>query len=166
MTRTLIPAFGALCLLLPGIASAVEIGTVRAQEVVQQSPQYEAAEARMRADFEERASTLQGEAQKLQSDIETFQKEADLMSADERSRQEEELTMRQRDFQLKQEQFREDVSTRERELFEELMGKVRDIIEKVAREKDLDLIVSDPVYARPAMDLTDEVLRRLSDRDD
>ena len=164
MNRKLIPALGAVCLLIPGLAGAVEIGTVRAQEVVQKSPQYEDAEQRMRSDFEERASTLQAEARQLQSDIETFQKEADLMAADERENKEQELTTRQRDFQLKQQQFREDVSNRERELFEELMGEVRDIIEKVAREKDLDLIVSDPVYARPSMDLTDEVLRRLSDQ--
>lgn len=164
MNRKLIPALGAVCLLIPGLAGAVEIGTVRAQEVVQKSPQYERAEQRMRSDFEERASTLQAEARQLQSDIETFQKEADLMAADERENKEQELTTRQRDFQLKQKQFREDVSNRERELFEELMGEVREIIEKMAREKDLDLIVSDPVYARPSMDLTDEVLRRLSDK--
>ncbi|WP_043766397.1 OmpH family outer membrane protein [Algiphilus aromaticivorans] len=166
MTKKLIPALAAASLLIPGLASAVEIGTVRAQEVVQQSPQYEEAEQRMRSDFEERASTLQAEARQLQSDIETFQKEADLMAADARQEQEQELTTRQRDFQLKQKQFREDVSNRERELFEELMGEVRDIIEKVAREKGLDLIVSDPVYAKPSMDLTDEVLRRLSQQAD
>jgi outer membrane protein len=166
MTKHLIPALGAICLLIPGLASALEIGTVRAQEVVQDSPQYERAEEQMRSDFEERASSLQAEARQLQSDIETFQKEADLMAADARDKKEEELTTRQRDFQLKQQQFREDVSNRERELFQELMAEVRDIIEKVAREKDLDLVVSDPVYARPSMDITDEVLRRLSDQAD
>lgn len=166
MMKKLIPALSAVGLLIPGLASAVEIGSVRAQEVVQQSPQYERAEERMRSDFEERASTLQGEARELQSEIETFQKEADLMAADARQEKEQELTTRQRDFQLKQQQFREDVSNRERELFEELMGEVRDIIEKVAREKGLDLIVSDPVYAKPSMDLTDEVLRRLSQQAD
>lgn len=166
MTKHLIPALGAICLLIPGLASALEIGTVRAQEVVQDSPQYERAEEQMRSDFEERASSLQAEARQLQSDIETFQKEADLMAADARDEKEEELTTRQRDFQLKQQQFREDVSNRERELFQKLMAEVRDIIEKVAREKDLDLVVSDPVYARPSMDITDEVLRRLSDQAD
>jgi outer membrane protein len=166
MTKKLLPALGAFCFLIPGLASAVEIGTVRAQEVVQQSPQYEQAEQRMRSDFEERASTLQAEARQLQSEIETFQKEADLMAADAREQKEQELTTRQRDFQLKQQQFREDVSNRERELFEGLMGEVRGIIEKVARDKGLDLIVSDPVYAKPSMDLTDEVLRRLSKQAD
>lgn len=166
MTRKLFPAFIAAGLLLPGAAGAIEIGTVRAQEVVQQSPQYERAEQRMRSDFEERASALQAEARELQEDIRTFQQEADLMSGDERSRQEQALSTRQSDFQLKQQQFREDVQNRERELFEELMAEVRDIIERVARERDLDLIVSDPVYARPSMDLTDEVLRRLSRQDD
>ncbi|MCK5771895.1 OmpH family outer membrane protein [Algiphilus sp.] len=166
MYRKLIPLSALLLALTPGMAAAIEIGTVRAQELVQKSPQYEKAEARMRSDFESRASELQEEAQQLQEDIQTFQQEADLMSAEDRTQKEQELSTRQNDFQLKQRRFREDVSNRERELYQEMMGKIRDEIEDVARERGLDLIVPDPVYAAPELDLTDAVLKKLQQSDD
>lgn len=166
MYRKLIPLSALLLALAPGMAAAIEIGTVRAQELVQKSPQYEKAEARMRSDFESRASELQEEAQQLQEDIQTFQKEADLMSAEDRTQKEQELSTRQNDFQLKQRRFREDVSNRERELYQEMMGKIRGVIEQVARERGLDLIMPDPVYASPELDLTDAVLKKLEQQKD
>lgn len=165
MQKPLIPVFAMLLALAPGLANAIEIGTVRAQELVQKSPQYERAEQRMKEDFERRASALQEEASALEEDIQKFQQEADLMSASDREAREQELTTRQNDFQLKQRKFRQDVSNRERELFQELMGEIRGVIEDVARERGLDLVVPDPVYAAPSLDLTDAVLKELVKRD-
>lgn len=146
---------------LPGLASALNIGVIRAQDVVTESPQYERAEQRMRNDFERRAEQLQREANRLQEDIGSFRQEADLLSAGDRERRQQELATRSNDFELKQRQFREDVQNRERELFEDIMDKIRTVIERVARERDLDVIFPDAVYVAPRYDLTDIVLEEL-----
>jgi outer membrane protein len=138
-----------------------KIGTVRAQDLVQQSPQYQAAEARMKADFERRATELQSEGRQLQEDLRKFQQEADLMAPADRVQREKDLNTRQIDFGYKQRQFQEDVQNRERELFVELMTRIRDTIEKVARDQGLDLVLQDPIYASPGIDITDEILKRL-----
>lgn len=151
----------ALATMAPGLASAVSIAVIRANDVVTQSPQYEAAENRMRADFEQRGEQLQSEARQLEQDIRSFAQEADMLAPADRERREQELTTRQNDFQLKQQQFREDVANRERELFEEIMEKIRVVIERIARERELDLILPDAVYAAPQLDLTEIVLREL-----
>jgi outer membrane protein len=142
-------------------AAQVKIATIRANDVVRESPQYRAAEERMKADFERRAAELQTEARGLEEDIRKFQQEADLLSPADRQRREQELTTRQADFGLKQRQFREDVGNRERELFEDMMEKIRETIESVARAKNLELVVQDPVFAIPSLDITEEVLTRL-----
>lgn len=143
-------------------AAQVKIGTIRANDVVRESPQFKAAEERMKADFERRAVELQGEVRKFEEDLGKFQQEADLLSPADRQRREQDLTTRQADLGLKQRQFREDVGNRERELFEGMMEKIRETIEAVAKAKKLQLVVQDPVYAEPSLDITDEVLKRLA----
>jgi len=162
MNRSLISAvFLSAILLFPGLASAQKVGFIRANELVQQSPQYQAAEERMKADFESRAAALQSEASKLEEDIKKFQKESDLLAPADRESKQQELQTRQNDFALKNRQFREDVSNREQELLEEMMVEIRSVIETVARRRGLDIVVSDPVYAAPEHDLTDAVLKEL-----
>lgn len=143
-------------------AAQVKIGTIRANDVVRESPQFKAAEERMKADFERRAVELQGEVRKFEEDLVKFQQEADLLSPTDRQRREQDLTTRQADLGLKQRQFREDVGNRERELFEGMMEKIRETIEAVAKAKKLQLVVQDPVYAEPSLDITEDVLKRLS----
>lgn len=143
-------------------AAQVAIGTIRANDVVRESPQFKAAEERMKADFERRAVELQGEVRSFEEDLQKFQQEADLLSPTDRQRREQDLTTRQADLGLKQRQFREDVANRERELFDGMMEKIRETIESVAKAKKLQLVVQDPVYVEPALDITDDVLQRLT----
>lgn len=152
-------------LLASGIAAAdVKIGTIRADELVSKSPQYKALETKMKADFERRANEMQAEANKLKSDLEQFRKEADTLSPQDRARREKDLNTRQIDFGYKERQFREDVQNRQRELTGEMMDQIKGVIEAVAKEKGLDLVLQDPVYASSNIDVTNEVLNRLGSK--
>ncbi len=149
-------------LALTGAAQAeIKIGTIRANDVVRQSPYYKSAESKMRAEFDKRQQELESTGKQLAEDIKKFQRDADIMSPDERAKKEKDLSARQVDFQYAQQKFREDASARDRELTQDLMGKIKDAIQQVAREKSLDLVVQDPVYSQPSMDITDEVLKLL-----
>lgn len=142
-------------------AADMKIATIRSSELVQGSPQFKAGQEKMRAEFERRAKDLEAEAKKLAEDISGFKKEAELLSAADRAKKEKELNTRKIDFEYKGRQFEEERTNRERQLFGDMMGQFKKVIETVAKEKGLSVVIENPVYADPATDITDEVLKRL-----
>jgi outer membrane protein len=130
-------AIGAVALTLSGAALADnKIATIRVTDVVQQSPQFKAG------------------ADKIKT-------EADVMSPADRAKSEKDLTARQVDLQYKQRQFQEDFKTRDQQLTTDMMNKIKTVIEAVARERGVDAVLQDPVFSTPAVDITDDVLKRL-----
>lgn len=142
-------------------AADMKIATIRSNELVQGSPQFKAGQDKMRAEFERRAKDLEAEAKKLAEDIEAFKKEAELLSAADRAKKEKELNTRKIDFEYKGRQFQEERANRERQLFGDMMGQIKKVIEAVAKEKGLSVVIENPVYAEPSADITDEVIKRL-----
>jgi len=143
------------------VAAAGTIVSIRAADVVQGSPQFAAGQAQLKTEFEKRKSDLEAEGRKLADDADAFNRDKNVMSADQRAKTEKDLQSRQIDFQYKKQKYQEDFSKRDRELTDGLMGRVKAVIEAVAKEKGADMVIQDPVYATPAVDITDEVLAKL-----
>ena len=138
-----------------------KIGAIRTADIVLQSPQFKAGAERMKAEFERRQNDLQANAKKFQEDVEKFQREADFMANDARANREKDLNSRRIDLGLQQRQLQEDMQNRDRELTQQMRDRINDVIVEVAKELKYDLVVQDPAYAADAMDITDEVLKRL-----
>lgn len=156
-------AFGSGLLLATGIASAqqLKIAVVRSAEVVQQSPQYKAAELEMRKEFGKRKEKLQAESKKLQKDVEAYQKNQDVMTSADRIKKENRLLAERNNLQYAQHKFQQDLQKRERELMSRIMRRIRGVIEEVAKQDGYTLILQNPVYAAPSLDITQQVLKRL-----
>ncbi|HUP92076.1 MAG TPA: OmpH family outer membrane protein [Solimonas sp.] len=159
LTATMLAA-ASLALSAPAFAD-VKIATIRASDLVQQSPQFKAGADKMKGEFERRKTDLENDAKKLGEDIKNFQKQADLLSATDRAKQEKDLNTRKIDFDYRQKQFQEDFQNRDRQLTQEMMTKIKTVIEQVAKEKGIDAVIQDPVYSSPAVDITADVLKRL-----
>ncbi|TXH04139.1 MAG: OmpH family outer membrane protein [Nevskiaceae bacterium] len=160
--KTLAAAAGLFALLMAGAASAdVKIATIRVGDVVQQSPQFKAGADKIKAEFDRRKNELEADMKKFQADAAKYQKEGQLMSPADQAKTEKDLTARQVDLQYKQRQFQEDFQNRDRQLTGDMMNQIRGVIEKVAKEKGVDAVLQDPVYATDAVDITDDVLKRL-----
>ncbi len=155
-------ALPAAVLVSAPVLAQTKIATVRANALVAQSPQYKALETKMKADFERRANELQAEGKQLEADLKKFQQEADLLSPQDRNAREKDLNTRQIDFGYKRKQFQEDVQNRERELSGQMMEEIKGVIAAVAKEKGVDAVLQDPVYAADGIDITDDVLQRLT----
>lgn len=146
-----------------GFASAqqMKIAVVNSSAVVQQSPEYKAAAQQMKSEFSKRRSQIEQEGKKLQADIQAYQKNADVMTSNERVKKENSLLARENDLKYEQKKFQEDFQKREQQLSQNLMGRIKSVIEKIAKEKGYSLVIQDPVYAIPSIDITKEVLKRL-----
>ncbi len=153
-------ALAALLTAAPAAAQS-KIATIRSMDLLRDAPQMKAANDKMKAEFEKKQKDLDAERKKLEDDVKKFQREADTLSAQQRATSEKDLNTRKIDFEYKARQMGEQVQTREQELRRELQAKFAKAIEEVAKEKALDLVLQDPVYAVPAIDITEEVLKRL-----
>lgn len=153
-------ACGALLAAAPAMAQT-KIASIRAAELVQQSPQFKAGADKIKAEFDRRKNELEAEAKRFVDDAEKFKKERDLLSAADLAKREKDLSSRQVDLQYKQRQFQEDFANRDRQLTTEMMAKIKGVIMQVAKERGADLVVQDPIYASEAVDITAEVLKRL-----
>lgn len=149
-------------------ASAVQaqaltkIAVVRSADVVRDSAQFRAAEGKMKTEFEKRKNDLEAQFKSFQDDVKAYQRDGDTLTADQRVKKEKDLSNRQTDLNFAQKKFQEDLANRDRELTQDMMGKIKTVIELVAKEKGVDLVVQDPVYAAPSIDITADVLKKLN----
>ena len=138
------------------------VAVISSQRLLTESPQYAEAGEAMKKEFQSRADALEKEARALAEDMAKFKKDAEIMSGTERAAREKELNTRRIDFGYKQRQFQEDVQQREQELTAEMLNKIKEVIQTVAKAKKIDLVLQDPVYASESIDITADVLKQLA----
>ncbi len=138
-----------------------KIITIRAAALVQASPMFKSGQEKIKAEFEKRKNSLEAEAKSLSEDAKNFQREADVMSSEARAKKEKNLQTRKIDFDYKQRKFQEDFQQRDRELSQSLSENIQKYVIEVAKERGADLVLQDPVFAAPGIDVTDEVIKRM-----
>lgn len=142
----------------------LRIGTVRIAEVlryVRSSDQWSSAESKMQAEFGPRAESLQERLRQFQKDAVAFKRDEMTMSEQQALETRKELGGRELDLKSEQERFVRDQQRREQELLAELTGEIKVVVEAVARDGKYDLVLQDPLYVIPDVDLTEAVIRRL-----
>ena len=159
MFRSLAFRTGLLCLALAGLASAqTKIGVINIQDALLKSDEIKKASA----DLETKYKTRQAELQKLQTDLQSIEQQlsggklnqsgaADLQAQGQR---------KQRDLQRLSQDLQQDVEGDRNEILSKAGAKMRTVVEKVAAEKGLDMVVdvSQTVYFKPALDITNDAL--------
>jgi outer membrane protein len=140
----------------------VKVGAISLPQLLRDSPQVRAANDKFKGEFQKREDDLKAEGKKLSDDAKKYQREGDTMSGQQRADTEKNLNTRRIDFELKQRQFAEQAQARNDELQRDILERINRAIGEVAREKSLDLVVRDPAYASPAVDITLDVMKKLN----
>ena len=156
----------ALSVALPAAqASAAElkVGYVNTQRIFRDAPTAVKAQKRIEAEFSKRDQDLQRMAKQLQGLQETLEKNSVTMSESERRGKEKELNDLSREFQRRQREFREDLNLRQNEENAAIIEKANKAIKQLAESEKFDLIVQDVVWVSPRLDVTDKIIKALSD---
>ena len=127
------------------------------------SPTAVKAQKRIEAEFSKRDQDLQRMAKQLQGLQETLEKNSVTMSESERRGKEKELNDLSREFQRRQREFREDLNLRQNEENAAIIEKANNAIKQLAESEKFDLIVQDVVWVSPRLDVTDKIIKALSD---
>jgi outer membrane protein len=142
-------------------AADAKIGVVRPNVLLSQSPLLKAQDQKFKAEFERRANELEARFKQFNDDAAKYQRNRPTMSPAEAAKVEKDLTARQIDLSADQRKFEEERSKRSGDLMAEVDKRITDVIEAVAKEKGLDAVLQSNLYAKPDVDITAEVLKRL-----
>lgn len=142
---------------------ATKIGYVNTQRVFRDAPAAIKAQKKLDAEFSKRDQDLQRMAKQLQSLQENLEKNGVTLSETERRNKERELNDLNRDFQRKQREFREDLNLRQNEEMAAVLEKANKAIKAIAENEKFDLILQDVVWVSPKLDITDKVIKSLSE---
>lgn len=101
--------------------------------------------------------------QQLKSLQEDIEKNGMTMPESERKSKEKEFTDLSREYQRKQRELNEDINSRRNEELQSVVERTNKAIRAIADKEGYDLIVQEAVYANPRIDITDRVIKALSE---
>lgn len=147
-------------------AQTLKIGYINSQEILQNAPGAKEAQDTFQKEMQgytDEAQRLQDELQRMQQQLQ--QQELTLSPEAKRNRQQQ-IQQKAQDAQDRMQQLDQLAQQRRSELIQPVMDKVTAVIEKMREEGNysliLDVAAGSIISADPSLDLTQEVIRRLS----
>jgi outer membrane protein len=151
----------ALCWALPVAADELKIGFVNIQRIVRDAPAAIKAARKLDQEFGRRDAELQAMAKDVQSRQDALRSAS--LSQTARAQKERELAELAREYQRKGEQFQEDLNVRQNEENAALIERANNAIRQIANSENFDIILQDAVAVGDRIDITDKVIKALSD---
>jgi len=154
--------------LLSGAAAAqsneFKIGFVSTERLFREAAPAVRALKKLEKEFQPRDQELQKLA-KQAKDLQTqLEKEGMTMAESDRRAKEADLARQNRDLQRLQREFREDLNLRKNEELAQVLERANKVIQEIAEKEKYDLILQEAVYRSPRIDITDKVLKALTDK--
>jgi len=164
--RVLLISLLGLGTVLAGAVDAAElkIGFVNAAKVLKNAPQAAAALNRLEKEFSPRDKELVESQKALRKLEDRMSRDGATMGENDRRDLERDIVAQRRELKRAQDEFREDFNIRRNEEMSKLQRLIQDAITVLSQEENYDLVINDGavIYASPAVDITDKVLKRLS----
>jgi outer membrane protein len=166
LNKIIAAIFAATLLPIAAGASAAEmkIGFVNTERVFREAAPAMKAQKKLEKEFAAREQELQKmakQAKELQGHLE---RDGVTISESDRRNKERDLANLNRDFQRAQREFREDLNLRRNEELGAVHDRARKTIMEIAEKEKFDLVLEEAVYFSPRIDITDRVLKALTDK--
>ena len=154
----------AALLALPVVAVEMKIGFVNTERVFREAAPAKRAQQKLEREFAARNAEL-SKMEKQGRDLQT-ELERDTVTLSESARREKERTLADisRNFQRMQREIREDLNLRRNEELASVQERATRVINQIAEQEKFDLVVQEAVFASTRIDITDKVIRALSDK--
>jgi outer membrane protein len=152
------------CALLgsPTAGADTKIGVVNFQKLIEDAPQTKATMKLLENEFEPRRREMLAMQTDLKARDEKFQRDGSVMAETDRSKEEIALRDLQHEFSRKAQQFQDDATTRRNEELGKVQRYLIQEVETYGNTQGFDLVVNGTLYAKPAIDITAQVLTFLA----
>lgn len=142
--------FGALMMLLVPIvitsvdAQTLSIGYADPEVIITYMPEYQTIQQQMAVEYRTSQEALQALYEDFQERVDRYQKQQPLLSAERQAEREAELAQLQAEIQTSAAAKDQELAKKQEDLMAPLLERVQEVIDQVAVEKGLDLIVRSP----------------------
>jgi outer membrane protein len=161
-------ALAALCIGAFGQAQAQavapagpRIGFISPERLFTESKLAAAADAKIEAEFSKRQKAMQDLVTQFKSLSDKFDVDAPHLTEVERTRRTREIIDLDKDLQRKQREFREDLMQRKNEERANISQKAYKLIQQLAEQEKLDIVLQEAAWISPRIDITDKILKQL-----
>ncbi len=152
-------------LMTAGAASAdIKIGFVNTERVFREAPIALQAQKKLEKEFAPREAELQKMAKQARDLQAQLEKDGAIQSDTDRRNKERDLANLNRDYQRTLREFREDLNVRRNEELSKVQDRARKAIHAYGEAEKYDVILEEAVYFSPKIDITDKIIRALSDK--
>ena len=141
----------------------LKIGFVDQERITRESAPADRASKQLEKEFAPRAQEMQRREAQIKTVQGQLEKDALTMSESDRRAKEQELGRLTLDFQRMQREYREDLNLRRNQELGALFERANRVIKQIAEAEKYDVILQEAVYRNPRIDITDRVLKALSD---
>ena len=141
-----------------------KVGVVFPTKIMKESPQRQRIIKKLEAEFKDRYLDLQSLEKELGTLEKTLKRDAELMSKSDLTKKQRAIEVKLSEYKLKRKAFEEDNRRRQGEEQQKALVVVRDVINKVAVDGNYDLILNGDqiIFAKPAYDISDIVIKEIS----
>ena len=145
--------------------ATVKIGYIDSQAILTQDPGARMAQQQFEASMATYQAEVQQLGEELQVLIDQYEQQQAMLSPEARANREEEIGLKQNQYQTRVGELEQQAALRQQELVEPVMRRITDIIELIREEGSysmiFDVAAQGIIAADPALDLTQEVVTRL-----
>jgi outer membrane protein len=137
------------------------IGFVYTERLMTESKLAKTADAKIEAEFSKRQKAIQENIARFKSMSDKFDSESASLTEPDRTRRARELIDLDKDLQRTQREFREDLIQRKSEERATIAAKAYKLLEQLAEQEKLDIILQESIWVSSRIDLTDKVIKLL-----
>jgi outer membrane protein len=137
------------------------IGFVYTERLMTESKLAKAADAKLQAEFSKRQKQVDDMLARYKQSREKFDEEAPKLSDLDRTKRTRELLDMEKDVQRMQREYNEDLFQRKNEERAAIAQKAYKLIEQVAEQDHLDVVLQEAIWTSPRIDITDRILKLL-----
>ena len=166
MTRSIF-AFTLASLLVGGVAVRVahaddKLAYVDLQRALEETNDGKAAKARLKSDFDQKQKELDAKQDELKKMKDDFDKKSALMKDDAKQKMQQDMQQRLMQLQDTYARLQGDLQKKEAEATRGILARLAAVVQKIAERENFQMVLersSAVVYGKPALDITNEVIR-------
>jgi outer membrane protein len=137
------------------------IGFVFTERLMTESKLAKAADAKIEAEFSKRQKANKEMLARLKAMSEKFDADSATLVEPERTKRWREVADLEKDVQRTQREFNEDLLQRKSEERAYIAQKAYKLIEQIAEQEKLDVVLQESAWSSPRIDITDKIIKLL-----
>lgn len=161
MKKILINLAIAFSLLVPAVyahAQASKVGVVNLDRLLSESKVAQSSQAKLESEFSTRQSNLEAQQRKLEEMVQAYRKDEPTLSDSSKKQRIDTIRGEEEKLAVAVNDFQKDLNDRRGQEMQALLDKINDAVKRVATSEKYDLILTEAVYAKPELDITQKVL--------